>query len=92
MASDPHIHRGAAVSLRNVHVSYPVGSGRPVGAVADVDLDVAPGSIVALLGPSGCGKTSLLRAIAGLERPTLGEVTIDRPVEFLGPDPKLIND
>jgi iron(III) transport system ATP-binding protein len=40
----------------------------------DVDLDVPAGTIVALLGPSGCGKTTLLRTIAGLERPDAGEV------------------
>jgi iron(III) transport system ATP-binding protein len=40
----------------------------------DVDLEVAPGSVVALLGPSGCGKTTLLRSIAGLERIDAGEI------------------
>jgi iron(III) transport system ATP-binding protein len=50
-------------------------------AVDDVSLTVAAGSIVALLGPSGCGKTSLLRAIAGLERPRAGVISIgDRVV------------
>lgn len=50
-------------------------------AVDDVSLDVDAGSVVALLGPSGCGKTSLLRAIAGLERPTKGSISIgDRDV------------
>ncbi|CAM3780553.1 ABC transporter ATP-binding protein [Occultella aeris] len=46
-------------------------------AVADVDLDVAVGEVVALLGPSGCGKSSLLRAVAGLEPLTAGRVAWD---------------
>lgn len=42
----------------------------------DVSLDVAARESVALLGPSGCGKTTLLRVLAGLERPEAGTVTI----------------
>jgi iron(III) transport system ATP-binding protein len=46
-----------------------------------VGLQVPAGSVVALLGPSGCGKTTLLRCIAGLERPDAGEVRLDgRPL------------
>jgi sulfate transport system ATP-binding protein len=49
------------------------------GAVAldNVDLDVPVGSLTALLGPSGGGKSTLLRVIAGLERPDSGRVFID---------------
>src|SRR5207253_3146755 len=46
-------------------------------AVADVNLTVAPGECLALVGPSGCGKTTLLRLIAGLERPSAGRILID---------------
>ncbi len=52
-----------------------------VRAVENADLSVARGEFVALLGPSGCGKTTLLRLIAGFERPDGGTVAIDgRPV------------
>ena len=44
--------------------------------VRDVDLHISDGEFLALLGPSGCGKTTLLRMIAGLERPTRGEIRI----------------
>ena len=44
--------------------------------LADVDLDVAPGAVTAILGPSGCGKTTLLRIIAGFADPDAGTVTV----------------
>jgi len=46
-------------------------------AVAGVDLDLPAGRLISFLGPSGCGKTTLLRMIAGLERPTEGSVFLD---------------
>ncbi|RME48162.1 MAG: ABC transporter ATP-binding protein [Chloroflexi bacterium] len=47
-----------------------------VRAVDGVDLAVKEGEFLVLLGPSGCGKTTLLRMIAGLEKPTAGDVLI----------------
>ena len=52
-------------------------------ALNDVGFKVAQGEIVCLLGPSGCGKTTLLRIIAGLVRPSTGQVGIffeDKPI------------
>ena len=41
-----------------------------------LDLDIAEGSITAVVGPSGCGKTTLLRLIAGFDRPDSGTITL----------------
>jgi multiple sugar transport system ATP-binding protein len=46
-------------------------------AVADLDLDVADGEFFVLLGPTGAGKTTTLRMIAGLEKPTVGDIYIN---------------
>ena len=58
-----------SIEIRNLHKRF----GRTV--VCDgIDLDIGSGELVALLGPSGSGKTSLLRIVAGLERPDAGTV------------------
>jgi len=65
------MNTSADIDVRDLRASY---GGPPV--LRGIDLTVRPGSVVALLGPSGCGKTTLLRAIAGLERPLAGEIRI----------------
>ncbi|MDG1696401.1 MAG: ABC transporter ATP-binding protein, partial [Ilumatobacter sp.] len=76
MANNLDVFAGTAVSMRGVSVTYSASGEGHIVAVDRADLDVEPGSIIALLGPSGCGKTSLLRSIAGLEEPSSGEVVI----------------
>ena len=50
--------------------------GGEVEAVADVDLVVGRGELVALVGPSGCGKSTILRMAAGLEEPSDGTISV----------------
>ncbi|WP_237386852.1 ferric ABC transporter ATP-binding protein [Xenorhabdus sp. Sc-CR9] len=45
--------------------------------IDSLDLSISRGSMVTLLGPSGCGKTTVLRLVAGLEKPTEGNIFID---------------
>ncbi|WNG85184.1 ABC transporter ATP-binding protein [Mycobacterium sp. ITM-2016-00317] len=61
----------AAVSARGIHKAF---GDRAV--LSGVDLELAPGTITAVLGPSGCGKTTLLRILAGFEDPNAGTVSI----------------
>jgi len=59
--------------------------------VKGFDLSVEKGEFVSFLGPSGCGKTTVLRMIAGFERPTSGRITIDgRDVTDAAPNKRRI--
>src|SRR2546430_17543165 len=66
------------IELSQVSLTYPHAT-EP--ALSDLTLAVEEGATLSILGPSGCGKTTVLRAIAGFERPQTGAITIaDRPV------------
>lgn len=63
------------LSARDLKVSFDLPGGRQAQAVAGVNLDIAPGEIVALAGESGCGKSTLARTMLALEDATDGSIT-----------------
>jgi putative ABC transport system ATP-binding protein len=63
------------VELSNVSLTLPSAAG-PVEILRGVDLAIPQGAAVGLVGPSGSGKSTLMAIIAGLERPTAGEVIV----------------
>lgn len=66
------------IELRNISVSL---GGTPV--LNDCSLTVPAGGSAALTGPSGCGKTTLLRIIAGLQKPDAGKVRVEGRVGYV---------
>ena len=64
------------ISIKNVDLIFETNDG-PVQALKDVSLEVGGGDFVSFIGPSGCGKTTLLRAIAALEIPTKGHLSVN---------------
>src|SRR6202007_1648716 len=71
-----------AIALRGVNKRY-----GDFAALDDINFTVPAGSLTALLGPSGSGKSTLLRAIAGLDEPDTGTITINgRDVTHVPPE------
>ncbi|HEY7144200.1 MAG TPA: ABC transporter ATP-binding protein [Streptosporangiaceae bacterium] len=73
-----------ARALRVKHLSRRYGQ---VQALSDLTLDIPAGAFVTLLGPSGCGKSTTLSLIAGLDKPTAGQVYLgDREITKMPPN------
>jgi iron(III) transport system ATP-binding protein len=64
------------LSVKALFTEYASEHGAVVKAAQNVTFEVPEGKLFTLLGPSGCGKTTTLRSIAGLEKPTAGEIEV----------------
>jgi putative ABC transport system ATP-binding protein len=74
------------LELRHLTRRLPSG-GRTLTILDDVSLRIGPGEFTAILGPSGSGKSTMLALMAGLDRPTAGEVLLDgEPIQDLSED------
>ena len=79
--------RKESIALSGVFRSYANSRGSFTPALQNIDLEIEQGEFVCIVGPSGCGKSTLLHLIAGLDRPTTGEITVDgSPVKGPGTD------
>ena len=79
----------AKIELKGVSKSFSLDRRRPGGgkrflALENINLKVQPGEFLAIVGPSGCGKSTLLDILAGLQKPTSGQVLVDGK-EISGP-------
>jgi NitT/TauT family transport system ATP-binding protein len=73
---EPPTESGPAIELRGVTKRFTTPSGSVYTALKDLDIQVAPGEFCAIVGPTGCGKSTTLTLISGLERPSVGHVTV----------------
>jgi iron(III) transport system ATP-binding protein len=70
------------LSVTSLNTEYKTQKGPSVKAAQNVTFEVPKGKFFTLLGPSGCGKTTTLRSIAGLERPTSGEISVEGRIVY----------
>lgn len=75
------------LKIENVNRTYIDEDDNQVEALQDINLSVRRGEFLSIIGSSGCGKTTLLRLIAGLDKPETGRLILDGEI-ISGPDPQ----
>ncbi len=79
--------RKNSITLSGVFRSYANSRGSFTPALQNIDLEIEQGEFVCIVGPSGCGKSTLLHLLAGLDRPTTGDIRVDgAPIQGPGTD------
>jgi len=74
-AADAKVAREPLVAIRSLTKYYTRG-GQIIPVLVDINLEVFPGDFIALMGPSGSGKSTLLNLIAGIDKPSSGEIKV----------------
>ena len=78
------------LEVRNITKSFKAMQGKNAStfnALENICLSIEEGEFVCFVGPSGCGKSTLLNILAGLDKPTEGEIILNgQPVSQTGPD------
>ncbi|HYX55932.1 MAG TPA: ATP-binding cassette domain-containing protein, partial [Nitrososphaeraceae archaeon] len=78
------------LEVKNITKSFKAMQGKDTisfNAIENICLSIEEGEFVCFVGPSGCGKSTLLNILAGLDKPTEGEIILNgQPVTHTGPD------
>ncbi|KFU81087.1 ABC transporter ATPase [Amycolatopsis lurida NRRL 2430] len=88
LSKESAFHGTGGVRIRNADLGWP-GTERPV--LTGVDLDIAPGTHVAVVGPSGAGKSTLVAALLGFLQPSKGDVAAPENVAWAPQEPMLVS-
>ena len=81
--------RESMVFTEGLEKTYPIGIGKSVDGLKDINIEIRKAKFVVVCGPSGSGKTTLLNLISGIDRPTKGKIVVagqdltDRDENFL---------
>jgi len=87
MSKDLTVFSDAILHIENVNRTYYDDADNQVEALHNINLSVYRGEFLSIIGSSGCGKTTLLRLIAGLDKPETGTITLNGE-QISQPDPQ----